>query len=474
MTVAPPCPSHSARTWPRRTSAALRASWVAAAGLLGACGTDTGEAPEVADRPTYVENIAPLLEHTCLSCHAAATSTSEARNCVRLDRWDTAADPMKLCSDPATAGHIFGVRDGGPMIVDNVVTLRMPASDLPLAPAEIQMLERWRAAGYPKRATNQPPAIQFLTPPPSGATACQPSCTYAISYAITDPDGDSVIWSLDWSAGGKTGTLAAGLPGGSGTVMIDASTLASGTYTLSAKLDDGTAVVTTAAAGTLTVPAGHNAAPTVTVTTPNGGESYYDNQPLKISWIGNDPDDATLTYNVSAVGASTIAIQTLTSPVGPAQLTWTPPHVTALTNFRIEVTAHDGGTPALSVTDRSDADFAISPPPQAVSFASQIQPILTATCLGAQCHDASQPASGLNLTAGAAYASLVGIASTEAPCTAYQLVAPGQPDQSYLVWKLQGSGACSSGSRMPKAMPALPAAQVQLIRDWIANGAPNN
>lgn len=442
--------------------------------LLGACGTDRAEDTAVPAHPTYVEHIAPILERACLSCHGAATSVSEARNCVRLDRWDTADDPTQLCSDPATGGYIFGAHDGGPMIVDNIVALRMPLSDIPLPAAEIQTFERWRDAGYPKRAPNQPPTIQFVTPPPGGVTVCQPSCTYAISYAIADPDDDSVRWSLAWSAGGKTGTLATRLSGGSGSVMIDAATLASGTYTLIATLDDGTAIVPSTAAGTLTVPAGHNAAPTVAVTTPNGGESYYDNQPVTIAWLGGDPDDATLTYNVSAVGATTTAIQTITAPVGPAQVTWTPPRVTALTSFRIEVTAHDGASPSLSATDRSDATFAISPPPQAVSFATQIQPIFNATCQGAQCHDASQPASGLNLTAGAAYAALVGVASTEAPCTAYKRVAPGQPDQSYLIFKLQGSGACLSGSRMPKAMPALSPAQLQLFRDWIANGAPNN
>lgn len=447
---------------------------VSVALLLSACGIDQAQEAEVPDRPTYVENIAPILERACLGCHGAATPTSEARNCVRLDRWETADDPMQLCSDTATAGHIFGVHDGGPMIVDNVIAKRMPLSDVPLKEPEIQMFQRWRDAGYPKRATNQPPTIQFLTPAPSGVTVCQPSCSYAVRYEIADPDGDSVTWSLTWSTAARTGSFATGLPGGSGTVMIDASALASGTYTLTAKLDDGTDMVASAAAGTLTVPAGHNAAPTVTVSTPNGGESYYINQPITISWIGNDADNATLTYNVSAVGSSTIAIQTLTSPVGPAQVTWTPPRVTMLTSFRVEVTARDSGTPALSATDRSDADFAISPPPQVVSFASQIQPIFNASCQGTQCHDATQPASGLSLTAGTSYSALVGVASTESPCTAYKLVAPGQPDQSYLVFKLQGSGACSSGSKMPKAMPALPAAQLQLIRDWIANGAPNN
>jgi hypothetical protein len=53
-------------------------------------------------------------------------------------------------------------------------------------------------------------------------------------------------------------------------------------------------------------------------------------------------------------------------------------------------------------------------------------------------------------------------------------VLPGQPDQSYLTFKLQGSGPCFSGVRMPRGSTALSATQMQLIRDWITNGAPNN
>jgi hypothetical protein len=58
-------------------------------------------------------------------------------------------------------------------------------------------------------------------------------------------------------------------------------------------------------------------------------------------------------------------------------------------------------------------------------------------------------------------------------CTELDLVKPGAPDQSYLVFKLQGSGSCFQGSRMPKSAP-LSTAEIQLVRDWIANGAPNN
>jgi hypothetical protein len=44
---------------------------------------------------------------------------------------------------------------------------------------------------------------------------------------------------------------------------------------------------------------------------------------------------------------------------------------------------------------------------------------------------------------------------------------------SYLIWKLQGSGACFQGSRMPKGAP-LTAAQIATVSGWIAAGAPNN
>jgi hypothetical protein len=46
----------------------------------------------------------------------------------------------------------------------------------------------------------------------------------------------------------------------------------------------------------------------------------------------------------------------------------------------------------------------------------------------------------------------------------------GQPDQSYLVEKLEAMRpAC--GTRMPRGGSALSAASLQLVRDWILGGA---
>jgi hypothetical protein len=92
-----------------------------------------------------------------------------------------------------------------------------------------------------------------------------------------------------------------------------------------------------------------------------------------------------------------------------------------------------------------------------------------------QCHTTSGgrvPPQGLSLDAGAAYANLVGVASRERP--ELQRVAPGNPDASYLVHKLEGR-ADIVGQRMPRtAGPFLTEGQLMVIRRWIALGAPNN
>jgi len=103
-----------------------------------------------------------------------------------------------------------------------------------------------------------------------------------------------------------------------------------------------------------------------------------------------------------------------------------------------------------------------------VSFSQQVQPIFTASCLGASCH--STGATAPDLTAGKAHAALVNVTSTQ--CPTLKEVTPSQPTQSYLMQKLNGSGSCFTGQKMPPA--GLTAAQITLIQNWITAGAPNN
>lgn len=104
-----------------------------------------------------------------------------------------------------------------------------------------------------------------------------------------------------------------------------------------------------------------------------------------------------------------------------------------------------------------------------VSFAAQVQPIFNASCTTG-CHSGNRPAGGVALGSGVAYAEMVNVAST---CRGLKHVAPGSPQTSYLINKLVGMGMCS-GSIMPKAGGELPQAQIDLVRAWICQGAPNN
>ncbi|HKQ49775.1 MAG TPA: hypothetical protein VJZ71_17000 [Phycisphaerae bacterium] len=114
------------------------------------------------------------------------------------------------------------------------------------------------------------------------------------------------------------------------------------------------------------------------------------------------------------------------------------------------------------------------PPPsgQMVSFANQIQPIFNAHCI--DCHSGGgPPLSGvtLNLEAGVAYAAIVNQPSEQD--ASFTLVVPGIPNGSLLYWKVS-SDTPPVGSTMPLFGARLSANEVALLRDWIAQGAPNN
>lgn len=103
------------------------------------------------------------------------------------------------------------------------------------------------------------------------------------------------------------------------------------------------------------------------------------------------------------------------------------------------------------------------------AFAANIQEIFDRRgCSASNCHGAAEEA-GLRLSGGAAYAELVNVAATS---ETFLRVAPGDPDDSYLVIKVEGRQ--SVGDRMPLNGSPLDAIDRGNLRNWIANGAPNN
>jgi hypothetical protein len=125
----------------------------------------------------------------------------------------------------------------------------------------------------------------------------------------------------------------------------------------------------------------------------------------------------------------------------------------------------------LTVAPGAQAAFIYVP---VVSFSGRIQPLLTARCASVGCHAASpvfSPGAGLVLTAGQARSNLVGRPSTQRPPRL--LVAPGDPDASYLVHKVEGRPGIE-GLRMPYGSPPLAAADQAAFRRWVGQGAADN
>lgn len=105
-------------------------------------------------------------------------------------------------------------------------------------------------------------------------------------------------------------------------------------------------------------------------------------------------------------------------------------------------------------------------PPETSDFQEIQDTVFTPICT--QCHLGANAPQGLRLDAANSYAMLVNVASNEVP--ALLRVNPGNADQSYLVQKISGSAAV--GARMPAGQAALPQDRIDLIRQWISEGAP--
>lgn len=201
-------------------------------------------------------------------------------------------------------------------------------------------------------------------------------------------------------------------------------------------------------------------ASTLLVTLSPGGQTTVTisggNPPYTIS-RQPDPSLATanLTNNVDRTGSLTIRAASGS--------------VSGTTSVKVKDSdTHDAPTDA-PLHEENEIEIEIRVTPALVSFASQIQPIFTNSCVNAGCH----PGGGapFSLRAGESYAQLVNQNATVGPCQGQRRVIPADPANSVLVKRVEGS---TCGNRMPLGGSQLPAASIQLIRDWISQGALNN
>ena len=117
-----------------------------------------------------------------------------------------------------------------------------------------------------------------------------------------------------------------------------------------------------------------------------------------------------------------------------------------------------------------EAQFTITTPVVIGPTLDQIQAaVFRPSCATAGCHTFAVQTVSLDLsTAGTSLLALVGVPSQQQP--AVLRVAPMDPDNSYLIRKLEGAAGIS-GAQMPLGRPALDQAVIDEIRQWIMDGA---
>ena len=104
---------------------------------------------------------------------------------------------------------------------------------------------------------------------------------------------------------------------------------------------------------------------------------------------------------------------------------------------------------------------------------TQIQEeVFTPSCAFTVCHEAGGSETTLDLSDGHSHAALVGVESADAPPNV--LVIAGDPNGSYLMWKLSAAAGIT-GEPMPDgAVDGLDAERLERVRSWIADGAQDN
>jgi hypothetical protein len=117
------------------------------------------------------------------------------------------------------------------------------------------------------------------------------------------------------------------------------------------------------------------------------------------------------------------------------------------------------------------SSFSVTTPIVIGPTLDQIQTIIfTPTCATAGCHSGGVPAAGLNLSdADTSLANLVGMPTTQLGGAGIRVIVM-DPDNSYLIQKLE-SAAGIEGVQMPFLRPALAQADIDHIRQWIMDGA---
>lgn len=205
---------------------------------IGLVPVPAGPAP-----PSFVRDVAPLLQARCVACHGAAKTEGE----WRADSWGA----LVAAGASGARGFVAGERAASESFVRITSAdddLRMPFHGEPLDAAAIDLVGRWIDAGLPFDGTapdaalldqipppRHPPApAVYSAPPPVTATAFAPSGELFVGgwreVLVVDPRSGSVVRRIGdvpervsrivFDPSGERFAVAGGIPGRLGEVRL--------------------------------------------------------------------------------------------------------------------------------------------------------------------------------------------------------------------------------------------------------------
>ncbi len=319
-------------------------------------------------------------------------------------------------------------------VVDNVTNDAIFITPLPLPPPPV-----------PATPANSPPDGTITAP--AGDVAVTVGEVVSFAGAASDADGDEVTAAWDFGDGSTATGLVAG----------DHFWSTAGAFTVTFTVTDSQgAVDPTPDTRTVTVTAA-NRAPEGTITAPAGDVAINAGETVSFAGSGSDPEGDALSFHWDFGDGITSDQQS------PGDHTFA-----TAGSFVVRFTVSDAhgladptpDTRTITVIQASTATF------------TRVQTeIFSQSCAFSGCHAGASPAQGMNLSAGQSYALVVNVPSMEQPTL--DRIEPGDPASSYLFRKVSGEGNIV-GSPMPLGGPSLDAALIELLREWIQRGAPND
>jgi hypothetical protein len=167
--------------------------------LVLGCGSEL----PVPEKPTWAEDVLPILQSNCFSCHGPTAAGVRAKfPKVGIYRWDVldltdpnyaevgagevseGTPPAKVFFSANTTTHFSVMLSYVRPTADEAA--RMPPPPATRLPArDIEVLEKWMGNGFAagKHPTNHKPAVRWITKNKV--------------LAVTDEDGDQVLGKLD-------------------------------------------------------------------------------------------------------------------------------------------------------------------------------------------------------------------------------------------------------------------------------------